>query len=133
VYPGISVTIARSCSSSRLNKLLLRHWTTDNGQRKPGVHQLAVGETFGELGEPERIGASRPQNLRVRRDAHVVFGEVYPASSSEISSSSDSLSGARRRETEPSTCWAAMRAWKQSRRLDQVANLLLLGADRSVR
>ena len=77
VVPGMSVTMARSCSSSRLNRLLLPTFGRPTiASVKPFVHQLAVGEACGEAVEPSWIGASRRRISVVGRDVDVVFGEV---------------------------------------------------------
>ena len=49
VVPGMSVTMARSCSSSRLKRLLLPTLGRPTMARvKPDAHQLAVGEARGQ-------------------------------------------------------------------------------------
>ena len=84
----------------------------DDGQREPLPHQAAIAEAGGELRRALQdrarggAGSRRPGATLISSSA-----KSMPASSSAISSSSCSLSGAMRRDTEPSTCCAATRAW----------------------
>ena len=77
VVPGISVTMARSCSSRRLNRLLLPTLGRPTmASVRPLAHQPAVLEAGGQPADALRDRRQAAQNLRGRRHADVVLGEI---------------------------------------------------------
>ena len=103
VVPGISVTIARSCSSRRLNKLLLPTFGRPTiASVSPAMNQAAVSEAIGQCRWthlPDRRETS--QDFPMRATLMSSSAKSIPASSSEINSSSSSLTGAMRGRPSP--------------------------------
>ena len=77
VVPGMSVTMARSCSSSRLNRLLLPTLgrptmaSVSPARTSPPNAKLAARRAT-----PSATGSQPPQNLRRGRHADIVLGEI---------------------------------------------------------
>ena len=83
-----------------------------DGQRQPAAHQSAVLETGGQLRDAFANGRQAAQNLRGRRDADIVFGEV-DAGFEQGDQLHQLFFQAAQCAARPSrsTCWAATRAW----------------------
>ena len=77
VVPGMAVTMARSCSTKRLNKLDLPDiWTADDGQGQTFMNNLAVGEGCCQSFKWRSNFRNLMQDCFCGKDGHVVFREI---------------------------------------------------------
>ena len=77
VVPGISVTIARSCSSRRLKRLLLPTFGRPTmASVNPSCTSFPYANLRASRSRPSSIGAEATQNLLVGGNVDIVFGEI---------------------------------------------------------
>ena len=77
VVPGISVTMARSCSSSAVEQAALADiGPAHDGERKPVLHQAAVLEAGGQRADAVQHRVEAAQDFGIGRHADIVLGEI---------------------------------------------------------